>query len=125
MSFVPADIATLSLHRTHADTRSLTDTQHQDSTHVDRTSSPYVQQRLIATVRIKRMGSRMLPKLTPMIRNMIAMVDPIITGYSLYMITCDMVKSEIMRHNSRIESESNISQSGWFDKAKPSQGKQS
>jgi ribosomal protein L30/L7E len=118
MSFVPADIATISLDRTHADTRSLTDTQHQVSTHVGRTSIPYVQQRLIATVRIKRMGSRILPKLTPMIRNMIAMVDPIITGYSLYMITCDMVKSEIMRRNSRIESESNVSLSGWYEKAK-------
>jgi hypothetical protein len=64
------------------------------------------------------MGSRILPKLTPMIRNMIAMVDPIITGYSLYMITCDMVKSEIMRRNSRIESESNVSLSGWYGKAK-------
>ena len=48
------------------------------------------------------MGRRMLPKLTPMIRNMIAIVDPIITGYSLYMIICDMVKSEIVRHCSRI-----------------------
>ena len=48
------------------------------------------------------MGRRMLPKLTPMIRNMIAIVDPIITGYSLYMITCDMVKSEIVRHYRRI-----------------------
>lgn len=54
-----------------------TEITHRDN---DLTSSPYVQERLIATVRIKRIGRRILPKLTPMISTMIAMVDPIITG---------------------------------------------
>jgi hypothetical protein len=64
------------------------------------------------------MGRRMLPKLTPIIRNMIAMVVPIITGYSLYMITCGMfTKETLRRYNSRIESESNALLSGRCDKA--------